>query len=63
VPGADGAWLEVRDAVKKKLPEGVPMPAGLKAVIEEVAPAAVEAPAAAEAPVEQGDAGAEGEKE
>jgi large subunit ribosomal protein L3 len=26
VPGAKGGWIMVRDAVKKKLPEGVPMP-------------------------------------
>ncbi|MBE1236296.1 50S ribosomal protein L3 [Phaeovibrio sulfidiphilus] len=32
VPGAEGCWLEVRDAVKVKKPEGLPMPAGLKAV-------------------------------
>ena len=26
VPGAKGGWILVRDAVKKKLPEGVPTP-------------------------------------
>jgi large subunit ribosomal protein L3 len=26
VPGSKGGWIMVRDAVKKKLPEGVPMP-------------------------------------
>jgi large subunit ribosomal protein L3 len=31
VPGAEGGWVLVRDAVKRKLPEGVPFPAGLKA--------------------------------
>ena len=30
VPGAEGSWVLVRDAVKRKLPEGVPFPAGLK---------------------------------
>ena len=30
VPGAEGAWVLVKDAVKRKLPEGVPFPAGLK---------------------------------
>ena len=26
VPGAKGGWITVRDAVKKKLPDGVPKP-------------------------------------
>jgi len=39
VPGAEGGWLRIRDAVKKKAPEGLPFPAGIK-----TAPAA-EAPA------------------
>ena len=31
VPGAEGGWVLVKDAVKKKLPEYVPFPAGLMA--------------------------------
>jgi len=31
VPGAEGGWVLLRDAVKKKLPDGVPFPAGIKA--------------------------------
>jgi len=31
VPGSEGGWVLVRDAVKRKLPEGVPFPAKLKA--------------------------------
>jgi len=31
VPGADGGWVLIHDAVKRKLPEGVPFPAALKA--------------------------------
>ena len=31
VPGSKGSWILVRDAVKSALPEGVPMPAGLRA--------------------------------
>ena len=31
VPGAEGSWLRIRDAVKKKAPEGLPFPAGIKA--------------------------------
>ena len=30
VPGAKGGWVTVRDAVKKKAPEGVPMPAAVR---------------------------------
>lgn len=30
VPGHDGAWVEVFDARKRPLPEGVPFPAGLR---------------------------------
>lgn len=48
VPGSKGGWVTVKDAVKKKLPEGVPFPAGLKA-----AAASAEA---AEAPAEGGEA-------
>lgn len=52
VPGAKGGWLLVRDAVKKPLPEGVPMPAGLKAAVSADAAQAGET-----------GEGAEGEKE
>ena len=45
VPGAKGGWVTIKDAVKKKAPEGLPMPAAIKA--------AAEAPAA-EAPAEGG---------
>ncbi|NRB01364.1 MAG: 50S ribosomal protein L3 [Rhodobacteraceae bacterium] len=31
VPGSKGGWVTVKDAVKKKLPDGVPFPAALKA--------------------------------
>lgn len=43
VPGAKGGWLLVRDAVKRKLPDGVPKPAAIRAR----ATAKAEAPAAA----------------
>ncbi|MGR3711920.1 MAG: 50S ribosomal protein L3, partial [Shimia sp.] len=38
VPGPKSGWVSVKDAVKKKAPEGLPFPAGLKV-------AATEAPA------------------
>ncbi|MDQ7070502.1 MAG: 50S ribosomal protein L3, partial [Rhodobacterales bacterium] len=46
VPGSKGGWVTIKDAVKKKLPDGVPFPAGLKSA------------AVADAPVEE--AAAEG---
>ena len=30
VPGSKGSWITIRDAVKAKLPDNVPMPAGLR---------------------------------
>jgi large subunit ribosomal protein L3 len=30
VPGAEGGWVEITDAVKRKLPKEAPLPAGLK---------------------------------
>jgi large subunit ribosomal protein L3 len=47
VPGPKSGWVTVKDAVKKKAPEGLPFPAALKT-------AATEAPA--EAPAEGGEA-------
>jgi large subunit ribosomal protein L3 len=41
VPGAKGGWILVRDAVKKKLPDGVPTPGKFRtAAVVETAPAA-----------------------
>ncbi len=30
IPGSQGGWVLIRDAVKKKLPDGIPFPAGIK---------------------------------
>lgn len=35
VPGSKNGWVTVSDAVKKKLPEGLPTPAGLKKAAEQ----------------------------
>ena len=51
VPGSKGGWVTVKDAVKKKLPDGVPFPTALKSAAAPV----VEAPAD-EAPAEGGEA-------
>ena len=48
VPGPKSGWVTVKDAVKKKAPEGLPFPAAVKS-------AATEAPVA-EAPAEGGEA-------
>ena len=54
VPGAEGGYVKVRDAVKKALPKDAPKPGGIrKAQAEAAAPAAAEA----EAPVETNEAG------
>lgn len=53
VPGSDGGWVLVRDAVKVKLPDGVPFPAALKAAVAEQT-ASVE-DAKAEAPATESD--------
>ena len=45
VPGFEGAYVLIKDAVKKALPKEAPMPAGLKAkaeAVKEAAPAAEE---------------------
>src|SRR5690348_9154213 len=51
VPGAKGGWITVRDAVKKKLPDGVPKPGKFR--LPDGAGATAEAvPAEAQAPAE-----------
>ncbi len=42
VPGSKGGWVTIKDAVKKAAPEGLPMPAAIRASVTEAA--AVEAP-------------------
>ncbi|MDV7271108.1 50S ribosomal protein L3 [Thioclava sp. A2] len=42
VPGAKGGWVTIKDAVKKPLPENVPMPAALKSAAKEETAAPVE---------------------
>ena len=51
VPGAEGGWVMVRDAIKRKAPEGLPFPAAL---IEGAAAAAAEP--AEETPAEEASA-------
>ncbi|WP_118133817.1 50S ribosomal protein L3 [Oceanicella sp. SM1341] len=42
VPGSKGGWVTIKDAVKVKAPEGLPMPAAIRAAAQSEAP--VEAP-------------------
>jgi large subunit ribosomal protein L3 len=50
VPGGKGGWITIRDAVKKRLPEGgVPMPGKFRLPETAAAPAAEAKPAAGEA--------------
>lgn len=44
VPGSKGGWVTVKDAVKKKAPEGLPTPAALRSAIAPAAEAPAEAP-------------------
>jgi len=63
VPGSKGGWVLVRDAVKKKLPEGVPFPASYKQAQGDAAPVEV-APPVELAPGESNGAdGAEEQKD
>ena len=61
VPGSDGGFVLLQDAVKFPMPEGVPLPGAVRvAPAEEEAPAAVEETAASEAEASsEGDAPAE----
>lgn len=53
VPGSKGGWVTIKDAVKKKLPDGVPFPAALKSAAKAAeVPQVEEAPA--EAPAKEG---------
>jgi len=57
VPGSKGGWVTVKDAVKKKLPDGVPFPAALKvAAVAADEAKAEEAPAEAQAEAPEGGA-------
>jgi large subunit ribosomal protein L3 len=53
VPGSKGGWVTVRDAVKRRAPDGLPFPAAIRAVEAASPEAPVEAPV--EAPAEGGE--------
>ena len=55
VPGPKGGWVTVRDAVKVAAPDGLPMPAAIRAAMEAVAEAPAADASAGEAPAEGGE--------
>ena len=59
VPGSDGQYVKLRDAIKSAAPEGLPMPGAFRKAGQQSAPAAepavTEAPAAEAAAPEAGD--------
>ncbi len=59
VPGSKGGWVTVKDAVKKKLPEGVPFPAALKSAAKAAEATAADDAQVEEAPAEAPEGGAE----
>ncbi len=56
VPGSEGGYVKIRDAIKKALPADAPKPGGIKKAQSQAS-----APAEVEAPVETIEAGGEGE--
>ena len=58
VPGAEGGYVKIRDAIKKALPKDAPKPGGIRKAHAEAAQAQTDmAVAEAEAPVETNEAG------
>jgi len=59
VPGTEGSFVKIRDAVKSARPADVPFPGGVKKTGQAAAAQAAEAPAVDEAPAEAPEAGGE----
>ena len=59
VPGAEGSYVKIRDAVKSARPAEVPVPGGFRKAGQAAAAPAAEAPAVEEAPAETPQAGGE----
>jgi len=56
VPGSEGGWVLIKDAVKRKAPEGLPFPAALRGDGSEAeAPVPAEEPAPEAAPEATGE--------
>jgi large subunit ribosomal protein L3 len=59
VPGAEGSYVKIRDAVKSARPAEAPVPGGFRKAGQAAAAPAAEAPAVEEAPAETPQAGGE----
>jgi large subunit ribosomal protein L3 len=59
VPGTEGSYVKIRDAVKSARPADVPFPGSVKKSAQAAAAQAAEAPAVEEAPAEAPEAGGE----
>jgi len=59
VPGAEGSYVKIRDAVKSARPAEAPVPGGFRKAGQAAAAPAAEAPAVDEAPAEAPQAGGE----
>src|SRR5256886_11163015 len=58
VPGSEGGWVLIKDAAKRKAPEGLPFPAALRGDGSEAPPPeTAEEPAAAQEPAAEGAEG------
>src|SRR5881392_3111901 len=57
VPGSEGGWVLIKDAAKRKAPEGLPFPAALRGDGSEAAPEAAQEPPAAQEPAAEGAEG------
>jgi large subunit ribosomal protein L3 len=56
VPGSEGGWVLIKDAVKRKAPEGLPFPAALRGDGSEAeTPVPAEEPAPEAAPESAGE--------
>ena len=61
VPGTEGTFVRIRDAVKSSPPEGLPLPGAIRKTASDSAVTASEDPAPAEEPSEETAASADGE--
>jgi large subunit ribosomal protein L3 len=59
VPGTEGGWVKIRDAVKQPSPEGVPTPGAIKTTAAQAKQEPAETPAEDAAPAAEAETGGE----